>query len=46
MLILRIGNRKTTKTLQPRGVNLKRVGDALVILRTAKDLRHLFVKRK
>ena len=33
------------KHYEPRGVNLKRVGDALV-LRTAKDLRHLFIKKE
>ena len=33
------------KHYEPRGVNLKRVGDAIV-LRTAKDLRHLFIKKE
>ena len=33
------------KHYEPRGVNLKRVGDAIV-LRTAKDLHHLFIKKE
>ena len=33
------------KHYEPRGINLKRVGDALVF-RTAKDLRHLFIKKE
>ena len=33
------------KHYQPRGVNLKRVGDSIV-LRTAKDLGHLFTKKE
>ena len=33
------------KHYEPRGINLKRVGDALV-LRTAKDLRYLFIKKE
>ena len=33
------------KHYESRGVNLKRVGDAIV-LRTAKDLHHLFIKKE
>ena len=33
------------KLYEPRGVNLKRVGDAIV-LRTAKDLNYLFIKKQ
>ncbi len=36
---------KLQKHYETRGINLKRVGNSIV-LRTAKDLDHLFVKKK